>query len=1108
MTDPRSLEALFVDYRRAGTPAALAELFDRAAPELLRVACHVARDLATAEDLVQQAFLTAIESAPRFDERRRVLPWLLGILANHARNGRRSAARVGELRVLPGGGPIAPGRSVAAAAGLRELDAVVQRELELLAEPYREVAILTLRHELAPAEIARALGRSPGTVRVQLHRALEQLRQRLPRGAALASWVAPSLVGEIGRGLLAVRVEVVAAAKVAAVAATAVGGASIGSLLVISKKVIGVALVLSIGAGAYWLQRGPDPVVAPDDGRASAAKPDDDGAGASPLTLPLAERTADERVAPMPAVQPADVVATLVGDVVDGERFEPLAGASIEFFAPLQMTLDEATRRFGDYAHQKIRSVGQLQFPGNWPRFVLPLPPDAWPDGAPVELCAPPEPGVTALVRATAGADGRFALALPRATGVVVVSHPGFERQVVALPLEASATAATAAAPQELSIALQRVLPLVGVVVDDRGAPLGESLRLRFITVAEEPRARHAGPWLVDTDEQGAFKASIGAARVEADCVTPGFQVVSRRTVLAGRTTTHPTTLVPGDLVAPATIVVRRLPVLKVIDARSGQPIESMTLLATSIESGLVAFHGRVHAPRGRIELAEGPRPQGYLDPRKDPLRVALWTAHHAPGSIDLPPSDQRTSVTVALEPGEPPQIAGTVVRGGVAVAGARVSLNGYYPLAWRQDDLERLDEVATDDHGSFLLRGAPGKYIVRVVAADSPPVVRMVELPAAAPFLIDLAAGGAIAVVVRDPAGTPRHDAKVYVRFPSQRSQEGYSDESGSVRFEGLEPGSYQVTLNGTRELHIPLPQAIATVAVADGATTAVELTAPPAGPIHLRIVAAGTSDFTGWRACEGMYLQSEWHDLDAAGRLAADSAMWPMIVVAAPGGFRWQLPLPVETLARGVVELPISDVGYRGRVVDRVSGRPLAGAVVRASLASSDASLSAIVDATGSFELANLDAVVYSLSVRRDPKSDGSDTPAWFKPSQPAAPGGREVVLRVPEVRGDRVAGMERRLFRGRVTRRSDGAPLVNARLMVTARWSDDDGEWGVAVEGAHARSGADGRYQVVVARATEYLLWAKRDDAEADEPAVRDVWRDIGGSGEVEERDIVLD
>src|ERR1043165_815547 len=91
-------DELFRRFLRRRDVAAVGELFDLAAPQLARIAWHITHDASEVEDLVQATFLTALGSAKEFDARRRVMPWLLGILVNHARNARRAAARkAGEL---------------------------------------------------------------------------------------------------------------------------------------------------------------------------------------------------------------------------------------------------------------------------------------------------------------------------------------------------------------------------------------------------------------------------------------------------------------------------------------------------------------------------------------------------------------------------------------------------------------------------------------------------------------------------------------------------------------------------------------------------------------------------------------------------------------------------------------------------------------------------------------------------------------------------------------------------------------------------------------------------------------------------------------------------
>lgn len=209
----KSLETLFRRYRTRGDAKALGQVFDRTARELLAVAAHLGHGPAEAEDVVQETFLAALSAAKRWDERRPLMPWLVGILTREARHLRRNAARSVEPDRL------APRVSAAPTdeAEREELAAAIAEALRKVPTNYREVLVGHLADGLAPREIAERLGRAPGTVRVQLHRGLEHLRRALPPSFALG--VAATALP--GRGLAAVRAEVLAAAPVQVGVATA-----------------------------------------------------------------------------------------------------------------------------------------------------------------------------------------------------------------------------------------------------------------------------------------------------------------------------------------------------------------------------------------------------------------------------------------------------------------------------------------------------------------------------------------------------------------------------------------------------------------------------------------------------------------------------------------------------------------------------------------------------------------------------------------------------------------------------------------------------------------------------------------------------------------------
>src|SRR5262249_48886514 len=164
-------DSLFRRYCRTGDPRALGVVFDRTAPELLRIAGWLCGNRADAEDLLQRTFLLAIESRASFDGSRRALPWLCGILTNQARDLQRE--RPGRAALTPNAQSARAPEQLAADA---EFARAVARARDDLGPPYREVLALHFEQGLEAGEIAARLQRPAGTVRTQLMRALRLLR--------------------------------------------------------------------------------------------------------------------------------------------------------------------------------------------------------------------------------------------------------------------------------------------------------------------------------------------------------------------------------------------------------------------------------------------------------------------------------------------------------------------------------------------------------------------------------------------------------------------------------------------------------------------------------------------------------------------------------------------------------------------------------------------------------------------------------------------------------------------------------------------------------------------------------------------------------------------
>jgi RNA polymerase sigma factor (sigma-70 family) len=140
-----------------------------------RVAYLITRNAADAEDATQDGLVKAWRAFGRLRPGAPVRPWLLKIVANEARNRRRSAGRREALALRTPPGEAAPSPEEAAAAS--EERARLLAALEGLGEDHRFV--LACRHllDLSEAETAAALGVRLGTVKSRTARALDALRE-------------------------------------------------------------------------------------------------------------------------------------------------------------------------------------------------------------------------------------------------------------------------------------------------------------------------------------------------------------------------------------------------------------------------------------------------------------------------------------------------------------------------------------------------------------------------------------------------------------------------------------------------------------------------------------------------------------------------------------------------------------------------------------------------------------------------------------------------------------------------------------------------------------------------------------------------------------------
>jgi RNA polymerase sigma-70 factor (ECF subfamily) len=172
-------ESTLVALAKRGDAAAYEELVRMHQGIAFRVAYVAAGDRGDAEEAVQDGFVKAYRALGRFRGGAPFRPWLLRIVANEARNRRRSAGRRAGLvlQAAAASGDAAPSPEAAALSGERrsELLAAIGR----LDERDRDVLVHRFLLELGEEETAAALGVRRGTVKSRTSRALERLRELL-----------------------------------------------------------------------------------------------------------------------------------------------------------------------------------------------------------------------------------------------------------------------------------------------------------------------------------------------------------------------------------------------------------------------------------------------------------------------------------------------------------------------------------------------------------------------------------------------------------------------------------------------------------------------------------------------------------------------------------------------------------------------------------------------------------------------------------------------------------------------------------------------------------------------------------------------------------------
>lgn len=355
---------------------------------LRNLARQMLADRGLAEDVVQETWMAALQRPPSEGSWR---PWLASVLRNFARQRVRSeAARtrrehtVARREVLP-----SADETVARA----ELHARLVQAVLALEEPYRSTLLWRYFEGLSAEQIAQRARIEPATVRSRVARARERLRETLTHqgGEPPERWLA---------GLLPLGTRLV---EVNAGAATLAG---IGGLLM-GAKWAAAALVVALGATAFWLWGSDDSSAAATPTATAASTSNTSANPSAPESTPPLEHDDEARSLVSAAQQAADATnasPALVwrGVVLSEADRRPISDARVAYREVTEDTLDTAGLADPSQA-LRTDSEGRFELPrstnkqlGLWfeadEHFPLALGPGDLPqtNGTPLEIVLAP----------------------------------------------------------------------------------------------------------------------------------------------------------------------------------------------------------------------------------------------------------------------------------------------------------------------------------------------------------------------------------------------------------------------------------------------------------------------------------------------------------------------------------------------------------------------------------------------------------------------------------------------------------------------------------------------------------------------------------------------
>ena len=185
-TMPKPTDRELVDRARDGEKAAFGELVRRHQQRIHRLAVHMLRDRAEAEDVTQETFIRAFQALARFDGRSEAYTWFYRITINLSLNRIRSRKTSRATHdsddprldaVLTDKRPETS--DPAGSAQRRELYLVLCQGIDQLSETLRTTLILVCIDGRSHEDVSSILGAPEGTIAWRIHEARRKLKEFL-----------------------------------------------------------------------------------------------------------------------------------------------------------------------------------------------------------------------------------------------------------------------------------------------------------------------------------------------------------------------------------------------------------------------------------------------------------------------------------------------------------------------------------------------------------------------------------------------------------------------------------------------------------------------------------------------------------------------------------------------------------------------------------------------------------------------------------------------------------------------------------------------------------------------------------------------------------------